>query len=90
MSWVESGYISHPTTDNQFSSALSVRDLYNVSTMFDETMTIRVSLKVFSMLELSYTYIFEKLLKIQVLHLTKTNPLSFASQSLHFRMNLPL
>ena len=47
MSWVESGYISHPTTDNQFSvddSSFDVRDreIYNVSAMFDETMTIQV------------------------------------------------
>ena len=50
MSWVESGYISHPTTDNQFSiddSSFDVRDreIYNVSAMFDDTMTIRVSLE---------------------------------------------
>ena len=50
MSWVESGYISHhTTTDNQFSindSSFDVRDreIYNVSAMFDDTMTIQVSL----------------------------------------------
>jgi len=46
MSWVESGYISHPTTDNQYSindSSFEVRDreIYNVSAMFDDTITIR-------------------------------------------------